>query len=137
MVVFFCDLMHQLFDSNKVDFDKFFVYKKGGSDFYIGRPYIRSYRQQGQGVGLVLSSLWRFIAPVLKNLGSNLGKEALSTGSRFLEGAANGENLKELAKKEFKQATKNIVGSKQKGEGRKRKLIGRRYLTKKQKDIFG
>jgi len=129
--------MHAIFDFNKVDFDRFFATQQGEGDFYRGKRYIRSYKQNGQGVGLVLSSLWRVLSPVLKNLGTNLGREALSTGSRILEDVTKGESIKDAAKSGLKQGVKNIFGP-HKGEGRKRKLIGRRYLVKNsQRDIFG
>lgn len=128
--------MHTIFDFNKVDFDKFFVIQQGQGNFYKGKSYVRSYRQKGQGVGVVLSSLWRFLTPVLKSLGTDLGREALNTGANILDSVSKGESIKEAAKKGLKQGAKNIFGS-HSGEGKKRKIVGRRYLLKTQKDIFG
>lgn len=91
--------------------------------------YVASYGiQQGQGLGNVLSSVFRWFKPILKSGMRSLGKEALVTGSNIINDlqSSSGEAPIEIMKKRGKEASERIQSMMSgKGLGIKRKTIAR------------
>lgn len=80
-------MVHVIFDPTKV---LTFTQVGGGlspGPYYRGFPYQQGFGivQNGRGLGNVLSSFWRFLSPVLKNVGMDIGCEAFAAGGRILD----------------------------------------------------
>ncbi|KAI6198869.1 putative protein F54H12.2-like protein [Aphelenchoides besseyi] len=123
-----------LFDPSTVEFSNFFQNTQIGSgDIYKGQlPFQRGFgsvrTQYGTGIGSVLSSLWRTLLPVLRSVGSSVGKEALSTGGRILENLSKEGKLSETFKKtEARQGARNLAQKLKEmfAESREVQLVGR------------
>lgn len=139
-------MVHVLLDVNKIDYNSFFQYGEGGIQFFEGLPFQRGYgrrRQRGQGLGTVISSLWRFVSPVLRQLGTDMGRETLSTGSRLLGDMSQGAPIKEALREQTKRGARNLLSTTadhylQKGKGKRRpqrKLIGRAFTVAASNDV--
>ena len=109
-------MVHIIFDPKTVSFNDYasdyYQIGNGEYEFFKGLPpYQRGfgYQQKGAGLGDILRSVWRILLPVLKTTGSNIGKEALSTGSRILEKVAEGENFKDTIAKESVKGVDNLL----------------------------
>jgi hypothetical protein len=85
--------MHVIFDTSSVNLDTFLHNTQfGGSAsenylYFKGvPPYQRGYgiKQRGAGIGDILRGVWRFLLPYIKKAGTEVSREALSTGSRIL-----------------------------------------------------
>lgn len=120
------------------------------SHFFSGMPFQRGYGavglQSGRGISNVLMSAWRFLAPVLKSLGKNMGTEALATGGRILSAlSSDRSDVKGTLKTQLKSGGKNILRKTgeellQRGSGRqKRRTPALTGVHKKRtkKDILG
>jgi hypothetical protein len=126
---------HVIVDVNAIKFQNFFDRQVGeGQYFYEGIPYQRGWghRQRGAGLSTVLSSIWKFIQPAVRNLGQDLSKESLAAGARALSSLSEGSNIKDVLKEQVKEGARNVLSKsserylRQKGSG-KRKIIGRAY----------
>jgi hypothetical protein len=117
------------FDPSSVSINQFpyFLQEGGGGsstdyNYFHGRPFQRGfgYYQNGAGLSDFLRTLWRAFLPVMKSAGKEVGKEALSAGSRLIEKVVDGENVKESLKQEGLKSVDNLL---EKGG------IGRQYGT--------
>ncbi|KAH7721116.1 CBN-RNR-2 protein [Aphelenchoides avenae] len=77
----------------------------GEGPYFAGSLY-----QRGAGIGSIFASLLRFLVPIAKAAGRELGREGLAVGSRVLGSVAEGQALKKAAINEFAQGARNIVG---------------------------
>lgn len=134
--------MHCFFDiSTAVNLEDYFDSQSGGSSFYQGRSYMRGGPQVGAGLGNVLSSLWRVLAPVLRSAGSEIGKESLRAGAQALSNISHGEDVTNTLKNVSAEAAKNLLKKasarylSQQGSGRA--LIGRRMIKRSKQDVLG
>lgn len=96
--------IHFPFDPDSVDWSEFFEKQVGGSFYFEGIPY-----QRGGGLGSIFSSLYRFLLPIGKSIGRELGKEGLEAGSRLLNRLSTGEDLKNSLINESQQGLKNVI----------------------------
>lgn len=128
-------------------------------NYFTGLPFQRGYGsvrpQSGRGISNVLRLAWRFLAPVLTNIGKQVGTEALATGGRILSTLSSDRSdvkgtvktqLKSGAKKIMRQAGEELI---QRGSGRRRQngrflgdvITKKETRTKKKqrtkKDILG
>lgn len=134
-----CIMVHVAFNPDLIRLNNI-IYQQG-SGYYTGYP-----RQRGAGVGDFFRILWRFMTPVLKNV----GKEGLKSGINLLDDVNTGENFKKSLKKHSKLATANVLNNistklrSQNGGGKRKKIIndkkfpvGRSVFKKPiKKDIF-
>ncbi|HEX4850743.1 MAG TPA: hypothetical protein VFV08_08060 [Puia sp.] len=72
---------------------------------FSGMPY-----QRGTGIGSVFRSLWRFLIPLGREAGRELGKQGLVSGVRALSSVLEGEkSLKNALADEGKAGLKNLL----------------------------
>jgi len=72
---------------------------------FSGMPY-----QRGAGIGSVFRSLWRFLIPLGREAGREIGKQGLVSGVRALSSVLDGEkNLKTALAEEGKAGLKNLL----------------------------
>ncbi|KAH7687889.1 integrase core domain-containing protein, partial [Aphelenchoides avenae] len=77
----------------------------GEGPYFAGSLY-----QRGAGIGSIFARLVRFLVPIAKAAGRELGREGLAVGSRVLGSVAEGQALKKAAINEVAQGARNIVG---------------------------
>ena len=160
-------MVHVRFDPNSNDFQIGYGIEGVSSGYFKGLPpYQRGYGyQRGAGLGDILRGVWRFLLPVLKTpavkeLSQAMGKEAITSGSKILTKAIEGEPIKAAAIEEGKNIAESLLEkslervkkSRQTGSGlpikRKRKSVGvisttyippKSLINKKRKrsDAFG
>ena len=104
-----------------------------------GMPVFAGSRgQRGHGLGSLLGGLFRSAFPMIKRGLAAFGKQALKTGLEIAKDVADGEDIKESAKKRVPDGIKTFAKRQgfisQRGEGRKRRKIG---TKRKRRDIFG
>lgn len=129
---------HVNFDPDSVNWQSYFS-QTGG--YFVGRPY-----QRGGGIGSVFSSLFRFLLPVLKSAGKELGKEGLAVGSRILNDVAQGKNVRSAVVTETAGGLRNLVDKSRasdglrnlidQAEGRLQKGGGKRKRTSHRKRVI-
>ena len=100
---------HANFDPDTVNWQSYFS-QTGG--YFVGRPY-----QRGGGIGSVFSKLFRFLLPVLKSAGKEIGKEGLAVGSRILNDVAQGKNVRSAIVTETAGGLRNLVDKSRASEG--------------------
>jgi hypothetical protein len=121
-------MVHVKFDPSSVSINQFSYFQEGGGgaeyNYFHGssKPFQRGfgYYQNGAGLSDFLRTLWRAFLPVMKTAGKEVGKEALSAGSRLIDKVVEGENVKESLKAEGLKSVDNLL---EKGG------IGRQYGT--------
>lgn len=118
-------MVHVNFDPDSIDWRGFFLQQEGGGMFFEGIPF-----QRGYGIGSVLGNLFRYLVPIGKTIGKELGREGLSTGSRVLTNMMSGETLKNSLRKEGQQGLKNVLDrvyeKTQTGQGRRKSIKGKK-----------
>ena len=102
-------MVHVNFDPDSVNWQSYFT-QSGG--YFVGRPY-----QRGGGIGSVFSSLFRFLLPVLKSAGREIGKEGLAVGSRILGDVAQGKNVRSAVVTETAGGLKNLLDKSRASDG--------------------
>jgi hypothetical protein len=104
--------MHVHFDPETVDWRVYLVQSGGGGGFYVGRPY-----QRGAGIGAVLGGIFRFLLPVLKGVGRELGREGLAVGSKVLGEVAQGKALRDSLIEGTADGLRNVIDRTKPSEG--------------------
>lgn len=108
------------FDPYKIDWRPFFTQPQVGGAYFQGKPYMR-----GTGIGALFSSLYRFLLPIAKSVGKEVGREGLAVGSRILSDVAKGENAKSVINTHTREGIRNLVAKAndklQKGSGQTKK----------------
>ena len=111
--------VHVAFDPDSIDWLPFFQSQMGGGYFFEGQQF-----QRGNGLSSVFSTIFRYLLPIGKTIGKELGKEGIQMSSRVLNRLAGGENLRDSLVTESQKGLKNVVDqvyARQKGQGRRRK----------------
>lgn len=113
------------FDPDKIDWRPFFTQSQVGGAYFQGKPYMR-----GTGIGALFSSLYRFLLPIAKSVGKEVGREGLAVGSRILSDVAKGENAKSVINTHTREGIRNLVAKAndklQKGSGQTKKKIAKK-----------
>jgi len=131
-------MTHVPVDLDKIDWGPFLVAQDGGSraDLPESNSYFQGTRYQ-RGFG-VLGTVGRFLMPIVKNLASSAGQEAVNVGKNILEDVSQGRSVSDALKQHGSEGLQK-VGKKlqQCGKGKRKnkpKLIkenlgkkGRRY----------
>lgn len=126
--------MWVIYSPDDENWDAFFQAQIGGGYYFEGIPYMQS----GGGIGTILSTVMRFLLPIAKSVGREVGKEGLALGSRLLGEMAEGRNVQESIKREGRQSLGKLASKAtsylQEGQGRKKKkisqsIVGRRLRT--------
>ena len=101
---------HVVFNPDEVDWHAYFQRQcqqtGAGADgpFFAGSMY-----QRGAGIGSVFGKLLRFLVPLFKAAGAEIGREGLAVGSRVLGSVAEGQLLKDAAVNELSTGAQNVL----------------------------
>lgn len=105
--------MHVIFDPDSVDWSAHFrEMQTGGNAYFSGTPY-----QRGAGIGSVFGSLFRYLIPMLKTFGKEIGREGLSVGSRVLNDLAAGTDVRNAVVNNASDGLRNILAQHNVDEG--------------------
>jgi hypothetical protein len=124
-----------------VDWNEFFEQQRGGAYYFEGQPW-----QRGGGIGSIFQSLVRFLMPIGKTIGRELGKEGIETGSRLLNRLAAGQDIKSSMVEESQKGLKNLVdrvyekrqsGGRRAIKGKKKTIVMAKIRPSKKADYFG
>lgn len=107
--------MHVNFNPDTVEWAEFL--QSGGGAYFEGFPYQRGYGayfagfpyQRGYGIGSVFGSIFRYLLPMLKTAGKEIGREGLATGARILGNLAEGKQLKSAVVEETSEGLKKLI----------------------------
>lgn len=130
--------MHQRYDSNDLDVWLSYygnqAFQTGfGLEGFRGVPY-----QRGGGLGSFFKSLFRMAVPVLRSVGRNVGKHALSAGANVLTDLVQGRPVIESVRKHSKAETGKLLRETgeaiQEGEGLG--IMPKSINTSKAIDVF-
>lgn len=107
--------MHVVFNPDGVDWHQYI--QTGGGAYFSGVPYQRGYGayfsgvpyQRGYGFGAIVGSVVRFLLPMLRTVGKELGTEGLAAGARILGDVAKGKNLRGAVVDETSDGLRNLI----------------------------
>lgn len=107
--------MHVVFNPDVVEWDQFI--QTGGGAYFSGVPYQRGYGayfsgvpyQRGFGFGAIVGSVVRFLLPMLRTVGKELGTEGLAAGARILGDVAKGKNLRSAVVDETSDGLRSLI----------------------------
>lgn len=110
---------------NRAEYENYYAHQAGtGAPFYQGARGMR-----GNGLGSVLSSLWRTIGPTVKRVGGQL----LRSGAGIAKDMLAGQSFADSARKRASEGISNLLDeppvSAQAGSGRRR--MSKRKRAKK------
>lgn len=111
--------MHVNFSPDSVNWSDFLVIQSGGGAYFHGVPY-----QRGHGLGTMFGSVMRFLLPMLRSAGRELGKEGLAAGARILTDVAKGKPMRSAIVDETSEGLRQLV-EKHNPQERLRELINR------------
>ncbi|KAH7697971.1 hypothetical protein AAVH_34939 [Aphelenchoides avenae] len=97
-------VMHVIFNPDAIDWHGHLSTQWGGAAYFEGFPY-----QRGAGIGSIFGGLFRFLLPMLKTAGKEIGREGLSVGARVLGDLAQGKNLRHSVINETSEGLRNLV----------------------------
>ncbi|KAH7726465.1 hypothetical protein AAVH_05856 [Aphelenchoides avenae] len=109
--------MHINFDPETVDWGEFVTVQTGGGAYFTGFPYQRGSGayfagfpyQRGAGIGTVFGTIFRFLLPLIKSAGREIGREGLATGARILGNLAEGKATRHAVVEETAEGLKNLI----------------------------
>lgn len=116
-------LYYHNLDPSTIDWTPIFEQQIGGNsqlERYIGKQY-----QRGYGI---FSRVFRFLIPILKSAGKEVGKELLTTAGKTISEIAAGDTIKEALKRNTKSGVHRLLekgaeATVGKGKVKKRKRI--------------
>ena len=144
--------MHVVFNPDGVEWNQYI--QTGGGAYFSGVPYQRGYGayfsgvpyQRGYGFGAIVGSVVRFLLPMLRTVGKELGTVGLAAGARILGDVAKGKNLRSAVVDETSDGLRNLIERNkpqeklvqlidkaqarlQKGNGKKRRSTRKRIVS--------
>lgn len=120
---------HVNFNPNTIDWRPFFAEPQVGGAYFKGRPYMR-----GTGIGALFSSIYRFLLPLAKSIGHEVGREGLSVGAKVIGDIAKGEEPKKALSTHSREGLRNLMAkASEKLEPQKGSGKGRRSTKSPQK----
>jgi len=113
-------MTHVPVDLDKIDWEPFLAAQDGGSRLIEGSRYFQGTNYQ-RGFGL-LGSVGRFLMPIVKNLATSAGQEAVNVGKNILEDVSQGRSVSEAMKQHGSEGLQK-VGKKlqQCGKGKRKR----------------
>uniref|UniRef100_A0A1I8BJI2 Uncharacterized protein n=1 Tax=Meloidogyne hapla TaxID=6305 RepID=A0A1I8BJI2_MELHA len=115
-------MTHIPVDLDKIDWDPFLASQDGGArtDMPEGSRYFQGTRYQ-RGFGL-FGTVGRFLMPIVKNLATSAGQEAVNAGKNILEDVSQGRSVSEALKQHGSEGLQK-VGKKlqQCGKGKRKR----------------
>ena len=101
-------MVRVLFDPSNVHIYET-IYQTGNGPYFQGFQYQRGYGMRGGGIGSIFRTMLRYIMPIAKTVGKDVGKEALISSARILDNIAQGAELKETILNESKAGLKRAA----------------------------
>jgi hypothetical protein len=124
-------MTHIPIDVDTINWEPFLTAQEGGGTVDGTRYFTGTRYQRGFGI---LGTVGRFLLPIVRNLATTAGKEAVNVGQKMLEDVSQGQSIKEALKTHGTQSLQNMAEKlKQCGKGKRR----RQRLPKKQIGIEG
>ena len=106
---------HIFFDPDMVDWNSFLTNQEGRGKYFSGTRYQRGY-------GL-FQNIARFLLPIAKNIGTSLGQEGLTAGSKILGDVVQGRNVKDSLSEHSKRGVENLASKFQQcGKGKSKQI---------------
>ena len=99
------------------------------ADFYVGNRY-----QRGGSLGSFLKGLLRFVVPIVKSAGKQIGKQALRTGAAIATDVAEGKPLRESAIDRAGEGVEQLI---MKRAPKRKRAAGKRATGKRGKRQIG
>lgn len=95
--------------------------RTGNGSFYSGPVYQKGagYSQRGSGVGSFLGGLFRKILPILRKGTVAVGREAVNSGTNFINDVNHNVDPRKALKKRSREAAVNLVKKVLHGDGYK------------------
>lgn len=119
--------MHVFYNPENEDWLAYFE-RQSGEGVFRGLMY-----QRGAGIGSIFRSMFRYLLPIAKTIGREVGLEGLATGSRILGEVAGGKDVKGAVVDESREGLRKLLNrastrmnERQTGSGRRNKVVGRR-----------
>uniref|UniRef100_A0A1I8BSV4 Senescence domain-containing protein n=1 Tax=Meloidogyne hapla TaxID=6305 RepID=A0A1I8BSV4_MELHA len=124
-------MTHVDLDLDKIDWEPFLSSQVGGgrSDMLDGNRYFQGTRYQ-RGFG-VLGAVGRFLMPIVKNIATSAGQEAVNAGKNILEDVSQGRSVSDALKQHGSEGLQK-VGKKlqQCGKGKRMRKNIQNLITK-------
>lgn len=116
-------MTHVNIDLDKLDWTPFLMAQEGkGSGLDGGSRYFQGIRYQ-RGFGL-MASVGRFLMPIVRNIASSAGEQAIQAGRNVLEDVAKGRSIQEAVAEHGSQGLQTVAKKLQQcGKGRRRKKL--------------
>lgn len=122
-------MSHVFFDPDQVNWSEILSVQQGGNS---SRRYFAGTKHQ-RGFG-ALSSIGKFLLPIVKNLGMTVGTQGVEAGMNILKDLTEGKDLKESVVTHSNRGLSNIAQRVQQcGKGAKKKRNARK---RDQLDLF-
>lgn len=116
-------MTHVQVDLDQIDWSPFLLAQEGGgaaAGLDGGSRYFQGARFQ-RGFGL-LGTMGRFLMPIVRNLATTAGTEAVQAGKNVLEDVAKGRSVREALTEHGAKGLQNVAGKLQQcGKGGKRR----------------
>ena len=113
-------MTHVSLDIDKIDWEPFLSAQDGGGRLLEDNRYFQGTRYQ-RGFG-VLGAVGRFLMPIVKNIATTAGNEAVNVGKNILEDVSQGRSVSEALKQHGSEGLQK-VGKKlqQCGKGKRKR----------------
>ena len=125
-------MTHVPIDLDTIDWEPFLASQNGGSRLIEGSRYFQGTNYQ-RGFGL-LGSVGRFLMPIVKNLATSAGQEAVNVGKNILEDVSQGRSVSEAMKQHGSEGLQKVGKKLQqcgKGKRKRKQTIISENLGKK------
>jgi len=123
-------MTHVSVDLDSIDWEPFLNAQEGGG-LVDSSPYFQRTRYQ-RGFG-IMGSVGRFLMPIVKDLASTAGQEAVTAGRNVLEDVAKGKSVKEALQQHGSEGLQR-VGKKLQQCGKGKSQQQTKYKKRRYKD---
>jgi hypothetical protein len=111
-------MTHIPIDLDTINWDPFLSAQEGGGSVDGTRYFTGTRYQRGFGI---LGTVGRFLLPMVRNIATSAGTEAVNVGQKMLEDVSQGQSIKEALKTHGTQSLQNMAEKlKQCGKGKRR-----------------
>jgi hypothetical protein len=123
-------MTHIAIDLDSINWAPFLSAQEGGGTVDGTRYFTGTRYQRGFGI---MGTVGRFLLPIVRNLATTAGNEAVNVGQKMLEGVSQGQSVQEALKTHGTQGLQNMAEKlRQCGKGKKKKQRKRKQPSAKQ-----
>jgi hypothetical protein len=127
-------MTHIAIDLDSINWDPFLSAQEGGGTVDGTRYFTGTRYQRGFGI---MGTVGRFLLPIVRNLATTAGNEAVNVGQKMLEGVSQGQSVQEALKTHGTQGLQNMAEKlRQCGKGKKPQRRRQKQPAKQQKQQF-